>query len=114
MKGETVMRNTFCAINNSKERAELQNGLNMFVIKDADTSEYLSSRSFWTMDGQAWDYFTYTGKIGTSFHTYLETAENALAELQHLNKLSGLNRKLVIDVVNVDNLSLGKTAKVLQ
>lgn len=78
----------------------------MYVIQDKETQNYLSTRSFWTMDGISWELYEYTGKLGTEFYSTFKNATEALNE--QFNNASGLNRQLHIIEVDMNNLPFGE------
>lgn len=82
----------------------------MYVIKDAETGNFLSSFSFQLIDEKEniWLYTTYTGLIGTKFYNTKENAQKALDDIEKYNIESGINRELYIEQVNPDGLQTGK------
>jgi len=82
----------------------------MYVIKDVETGNFLSSFSFQLIDEKEniWLYTTYTGLIGTKFYNTKENAQKALDDIEKYNIESGINRELCIAQVTPDGLPIGK------
>ena len=82
----------------------------MYVIKDVETGNFLSSFSFQLIDEKEniWLYTTYTGLIGTKFYNTKENAQKALDDIEKYNIESGINRELCIARVTPDGLPIGK------
>lgn len=85
----------------------------MLAICDGETGNYLSERSFWSEDGERWELYEFTGRLETSFYSNQQTANTALKQLQVYNQKSRLNRKLYIKEVNLNDLPIGKTIRIL-
>lgn len=82
----------------------------MYVIKDAETGNFLSPFSFQLVSEKdnIWLYTTYTGLIGTRFYTTKENAQIALNKLEKYNVESNANRKLCINQISPDELPIGE------
>lgn len=58
----------------------------MLVVCDEESGNYLSTRSFWSEDGERWGLYVYDGKLGVNFYGNQQTANAALEQLQVYNK----------------------------
>lgn len=82
----------------------------MYVIKDAETGNFLSDFSFQCIDENEnlWLYTTYTGILGTKFYATKENARVTFDILQKYNIESGANRKLCITEVILEESPIGE------
>ena len=82
----------------------------MYVIKDAETGNFLSYFSFQLIDEKEniWLYTTYTGLIGTKFYNTKENAQKALDDIEKYNVESNANRTLCISEIDCSTLTIGE------
>lgn len=86
--------------------------MSAYCIKDSVSGCFLSEHSFYAEKrGDPWEIKAYTGKLGTTFYTRCEIAQEALKNLEKLNKESGNRLQLHIVEVDIESLPLGQAIK---